>query len=539
MKTPAAVEAAATDYGQVAGARYAVPLTFRAAWLYWLPPALLALGLTFHFLNPFIGDWDGLDYTVLSVRGYPSSMALGRSLFIFFNHALYKFAHAFFGVSAANAYLIFKYAVVIESPLAVIACWVLARDLTRSMQAATVTALLVALSPLFILYSGQVMTDVPSVLLLAVVLTVYLRGAQRRSLWLMFAGAALLGAAVNLRETALFYAPWLVIAPLACGWKVKRREALLIGASILVFLALALGGFAYWFISDPNYRTAWHGWRLSMQDETARHPITLRSVLPFLVYFFLTAPLVFAALPVAAWKEWRTRGLSPLLACAAVGLLSNFLLFLNYSMAVNWRYFLTGLPALAPLAGAYFVRSETERLGTASWGFASAVIGPLLVAALMGIFIQPKSSDYFNKLALAKDYNARLALLPRDAVVMAGSQTVAVTYWRGIGAGDWEAIGIGGGWPSTRLPSVIESYLRQGRRVFIDTDSRWWLPCGWRVSELPELARLESRFHFQRVSETIFEIKDMSDTTARDKPPLQQLLPENRPDDVKRCFKVD
>jgi len=24
-------------------------------------------------------------------------------------------------------------------------------------------------------------------------------------------------------------------------------------------------------------------------------------------------------------------------------------------------------------------------------------------------------------------------------------------YWRGIGAGDWEAIGIGGGWPGERL----------------------------------------------------------------------------------------
>lgn len=538
MNTPAAVEVAATEYRPVSGARHAVPLTFRAAWHYWLPPALLALGLTYLFINPFIGDWDGLDYTVLSVRGYPSSMGLGRSLFIFFNHTLFRLAHAIFGVPAADAYLIFKYAVVVAGPLAVIACWTLARDLTRSLQAATVAALLVAVSPVFILYSGQVMTDVPSVLLVAVGLTVYWRGVQRGSLWLMFAGAAILGAGVNVRETAAFHVPWLVTAPFACGWKLKRREVVLIAASVLVFLMVALGGFAFWFVSDPNYGLAWHSWLASMHDEAARHPVRLRNALPFLVYFFLTAPLIFVALPVAAWKEWRARGLSPLLTCAAVGLLSNVLLFFNYSTTINWRYFLTGLPALAPLVGSYFVRSETDRVGSARWGFVSAVLGPLLITGLMVLLVQPKSSDHFNKLALAKDYQARLALLPPDAVVLAGTQTVAVTYWQGIGAGQWEAIGIGAGWPGARLQSVIEDHLKRGRRVFLDADSRWWQPCGWRAAELPEIVKLESHFHFQRVSETIFEIKDLSDATARDKPALERLLPEHRPEEVKKCFNV-
>lgn len=539
MKPPAAVEVAAPDYGPGSRARHAVPLTFRAAWRYWLPPALLALGLTWLFITPFIGDWDGLDYTVLSVRGYPSSMALGRSLFIFFNHGLYLLAHAVFGTPAADAYLIFKYAVVIQSPLAVIACWTLARDLTSSLQAATVTAVLIAVSPVFILYSGQVMTDVPSVLLLALALTFYLRGVQRGNIWLMFAGAALLGAGVNVRETAAFYASWLVVAPLVCGWKLKGRQVMLIGASLLVFLIFAAGVFAYWFISDPVYRLSWHNWLASMNDESARHPVTLRNSLPFLAYFFLTAPLVFVALPVAAWKEWRARGLSPLLACAAVGLLSNLLLVFNYSTAINWRYFLTGLPALAPLVGSYFVSSETRRFHSPRWGFISAILGPLLVAGLMMLLVQPASSDHFNRLALARDYNQRLALLPRDAVVMAGGQTVAVTYWRGLGAGDWDTIGIGGGWPGAHLQTVIENYLKTGRRVFLDADPRWWPPCGWRAKEFPELIKLQSRFHFRRVSETIFEIREASDTCARDMPALEKLLPENRPAEVRQCFNVN
>src|SRR3954468_9213930 len=92
-------------------------------WRWWLPPALLSLVLALLYLDPFIGDWDALDYTVLSLRGQPSSMALGRSLFIFMNHALWRTAHALFHLQPEDAYLLFKGAVVTMSALAGVACW--------------------------------------------------------------------------------------------------------------------------------------------------------------------------------------------------------------------------------------------------------------------------------------------------------------------------------------------------------------------------------------------------------------------------------
>src|SRR6185369_2939490 len=101
--------------------------SFWRAWRWWAPPALIALALVLYFVDPFIGDWDGMDYTMLSIAGYPSSMALGRNLFIFGNHALYSVAHSLFHVQPDNAYLIFKYAVVAQVPLAIITCWILAR----------------------------------------------------------------------------------------------------------------------------------------------------------------------------------------------------------------------------------------------------------------------------------------------------------------------------------------------------------------------------------------------------------------------------
>jgi 4-amino-4-deoxy-L-arabinose transferase-like glycosyltransferase len=512
---------------------------FWSNWRWWSAPALAALILAYIFRDPFIGDWDGLDYTVLALQGQPSTMALGRSLFIFTNNALYLLAHAAFGLQPENAYLLFKYAVIASGALAVIACWVLARDLTGCVRTATVAALLVTCSPTFVIYSGQVMTDVPSVLLITLALIIHLGGVRRQSLWMMLLGAALLGLGANVRETVLFYGPWLVFAPFVCGWKSERRTFLMIALCCLAFIVCAFGWFLYWYVLDAfSYRAAWAGWRETMKAEAARHPVTLRNLIPFILFFFITGPMVLIALPAAFFKEWRTRRLSPLLLMAAVGLWSNLLLIFNYSTTINWRYFLTGLPALVPLVADYFMRSQTLKMKGERRAFWSVVAGIALVTTLVGIYSKPTSREVIQKRALTRDYRERLALLPRDAVVIAGGQAIAVTYWRGIGLGQWTEIGTGAGWPGNKLAPVIEEYLKNGRRVFLDADPHWWAPCGWQLDETLELVKLESRFSFRHVSDHIYELRPQGDATARDHPSLQRLLPENRPADVQKCAGV-
>lgn len=510
------------------------PTSFWEAWRWWLPPALIGLALVLYFVDPFIGDWDGMDYTMLSLTGYPSSMALGRSLFIFGNHALFLVAKTVFHIQPENAYLIFKYAVVAQAPLAVIACWVLAHNISRSVYIATTAALLVVFSPIFVLYGGQVMTDVPSVLLLATALVVHLRGVQQRRLWMILVGAGLLGMGMNLRETIGFYIPWLIIAPFACGWHVRRRELVQIAASCLVFFVFALAWFGYWF-TDEHYRWIWNGWRESMREESARHPVALANLRPFLLYFFISSPLVFVTLPFAPLLEWRRRRLSPALALWLVALFADLLLFFNYSTTVNWRYFLTGLPGLVPLAAHWLLRFGELRLGSMQRAFAAFVVLIVGLAVVFSIFMRPISFEFIERRAMSREYKQRLIQVPADAVMISGSQTIAVTYWASIGVGRWETIGTGGGWPGDKLFSVVEKYLKSGRRVFIDSDPRWWLPCGWQRDEIPLITGLEDHFKFRQVTETIYELRPASDTTARDKPNLQKLLPENRPDDTKKC----
>ncbi|MEP6707958.1 MAG: glycosyltransferase family 39 protein [Pyrinomonadaceae bacterium] len=499
-----------------------------ASWRWWLPIALLALTLALIFVDPFAGDWDALDYTVLAVQGHPSSMILGRSFFIFANHELWRIAHALFALPPEKAYLLFKYAVVLQSPLAVIAWWRLARDLTNSTPAATLAALLLTLSPFYIIYSGQAMTEIPSLLLLAIAVTIHLKGLRSRHATMVLAGAAVLGLGVNVREAALLFAPWLLVAPFACGWKLKRREIAVTALAYVVFLICAFGPFVFLLWSNvANFRWAWHGWIESSRLESVRHPVNIGNLLPLLHYFFIAAPLVFVAFPLAAFRAWKQRGLSPLLAFALIGVFANLSLIVHYSVGINWRYMLTGMPALTPLVADYFLHSQTAKLRSMQQAFVSVVLSTVIIAVIAGLITWPMGRGYLAERSLAKDYRSRLAIVPRDAVMISGTQTVAVTYWRGLGAGEWEVIGSGGAWPGPKLASVITTTLADGRRVFLDADPRWWSTDGWQQQEIVELVNIETHFRFRRISDTIYEIRPQYDETAFDQPHLSRLFPSN------------
>jgi hypothetical protein len=310
---------------------------------------------------------------------------------------------------------------------------------------------------------------------------------------------------------------------------------LIIALSCLLFFLFALSWFGFWFITDEHYRWVWFGWRESMRQETARHPVTLRNLWPYLAYFFVSAPLVFASLPFAIRNEWRERKMSPLLLLAATGLVANLLLFFNYSTAVNWRYFLTGLPAIAPLSANFFIRTLSRRFGSVRVAFVSCAAAVVILAVVFSLLVRPASMLFIERRAMSKEYRYQLAKLPRDAIMISGSQTIAVIYWKAIGAGAWETIGTGGGWPGDNLIPAIENYLKESRRVFLDTDTRWWLPCGWQRDEIPAIVDLQRRFSFRQVTDTIYEIRPRDDKRATDSPNLERLLPENRPQDTKKC----
>lgn len=542
------------------GAPRAAP-SLLSQWRWWLPVALLSLALSFIFQDPFAGDWDSLDYTVLAVNGWePSSMLLGRMLYIFTNRVAFLITHALFGLPAEKAYLLFKYMVIAQVPLATVSLWALARELSGSVRTATVAALMLALSPFYVVYGGQAMTEIPSILLLCAALTIHLRALRQRKMGSVLLGAALLGLGVNLREGVALFGLWLVLAPFACGWRWKASELATTAAACAVFFVLALGPFALWYGLDVHgYQGKWWGWVESTKMESALHPVALENFRPLFRWFFIASPLSLVLLPFAMFREWRARGLSPLFVLGAVGLFANLSLISHYSTVINGRYLLTGLPALVPVVADFIVRvldprklfgffngrrttDDNERRPTIDderrqpiddgrrGGFVPALVVVLVVGLWIGWRIYPEAWPTIQYHATWKDYRSRLEQIPgENSVVIAGGQTVAVNFWRGVGAGRWDLIGTGGGWPGDeRLVPVIREHLKQGRRVFLDRDPRQWATDGWQASETRAVAALGRDFRFRRTTDTIYEIRPSDDASARDDANLESLLPENR-----------
>ena len=153
-----------------------------------------------------------------------------------------------------------------------------------------------------------------------------MRGVQQKRFWLVLLGAGLLGLGVNLRETMAFYAPWLVLAPFVFGWKFGRREVLYVWRRARFCVARV------WMVCLlVHYRSdlcsGWHGWRESMREESARHPVVLANLRPYLLYYLISAPIVFLTVLFAPILEWRKHKLSPMLLLWLVAFCANALLF--------------------------------------------------------------------------------------------------------------------------------------------------------------------------------------------------------------------
>jgi hypothetical protein len=174
-------------------------------------------------------------------------------------------------------------------------------------------------------------------------------------------------------------------------------------------------------------------------------------------------------------------------------------------------------------------------MGNERLAFAKCTSVIVLLAGIFFIYMRPISYEFIERRAMSKEYRHRLEAVPLDAIMISGSQTIAVHYWASIGSGRWKTIGTGGGWPGDKLIPIIQNHINHRRRVFIDADPRWWIVCGWQRDEIPAIVELENHFSFRHVKDTIYELSWRGDPTAQDEPNLERLLPENRPEDARKC----
>ena len=88
------------------------------------------------------------------------------------------------------------------------------------------------------------------------------------------------------------------------------------------------------------------------------------------------------------------------------------------------------------------------------------------MAVIFFIYMRPISYEFIERRAMSKEYRHRLEAVPLDAIMISGSQTIAVHYWASIGSGRWKTIGTGGGWPGDKLFPIVQDHIESSPACF-------------------------------------------------------------------------
>jgi Dolichyl-phosphate-mannose-protein mannosyltransferase len=465
----------------------------------WLPLSLLSWLLAWKFQDQFISDWDGFDYTSYAVQGWPTSLGLGRALFLGYNHLLWRLANEWFNTPAEQAYMVLRYAVIAQSGPATVGIYALCKELTASRHAAGFGALLVAISPYYIIYSGRGMSEIPAFLMLSWSLWWMLRSLRLgRAIGFLIA-ALLVGLSANLREFAIFYLPFIPLAAsiYGYGWIQGLKALALAGFG-------ALAGMIFWTLYQPTYLAGVLNWYALSAQERKFHPVTIDNFRFLFNFAYNCSSVVLIIAPLALVWLWPRKNLRALFVLGALGLLADLVLLANHDLPVNSRYLLTGLLGLAAICGwclAELIKCHRVRA-------LPLMIGLVVLSkgAYNQMFREVDGSEWAAR--AAKNYISRIEALPWNSAFIVGARSPLVSLYYWIGARPfWKTVSPGSGWPDERLGEVIDDLLLSGRMVYVDFDPDLWQWGSRKQSrEGPGLEMIKREYELAQVKDHFYRI---------------------------------
>jgi len=475
----------------------------------WLPLACVSWLLAWSFQDQFISDWDGFDYTVYAVQRRASALGLSRALFLAYNSALWELAHRFFDLAPEKAYLVIRYGVIAQVGPAVIGVYALCKELTAGRLAALLGALIVALSPYFVIYSGRGMSEIPGLLALSWSLWWMLRSLRAGKTAPFLVAACLVGLSANVREFAVFYLPFIPVAA-----RIYKKSWTLSCVALILAVICAFAGMIFWKLYDDLYWVEVVNWYRLSAAERKVHPVTSANLRFLAEYSFNCSAVVTIITPLALVRLWPERRLRLLFALGLLGFGADLALLANHDLAVNPRYLLTGLIGLAAACG---------------WRLAELVGRYRLWATplLIGLIVLTKVSyghaakEFYNQqwsARAARDYVSKVADLPWNSAFIVGSRTPLIHFLAGVKARPfWVAVTPGAPWPDERLDEVIRDFLYAGREVYIDFDPELWQKGAREKSrEAAGLEMIKREYGLEQIRDSFYRITERrTDSTER------------------------
>jgi hypothetical protein len=426
---------------------------------------------------PFLGQWDSFDYLKQIVSHQLSALGIGRPVYLAYNILLWESSKKIFHLRPLQVETVAMWGTVVLGALGVLLFLRLALRMlpTPAGQMATVA---LAVSPVYAIYAGYIMTEVPMlVALFAAALFLWKQG-DRYPLLTDIAGGICFGLAVGIREQALTLGAaflWIIFS--------RRRDMASRVRSTLLFGAAAafavLSPAVAFYLHDPAGFTE--------RIKTWLHAIPMGSIQfrnnleASLLFAFLASPGAWVALAGAGiYKLIRKRNEIPAARDSQAGPIAHpvwgMVCCLVLPLAVLWRdadvqmhprYALIALPASVIFCTVLFRRWVPSRRGIAVWAIVQIAVFGLSLAVFA-----PFRRTQVEKIDFARQVREAV---PGKGLLIAGNYSPVFDYYRGIGVRpEWQILWAGWDWDRHSVESKIDDAWANGTPVYLSTDAPGW-----------------------------------------------------------------
>lgn len=430
---------------------------------------------------PFLGQWDSYDYLKQIVTHQFSDLGIGRPVFVGYNIALWELMRKLLALDTLRVEAVVMLGVVLFGALGVLIYQRLAQNILSS-PASHMAAIALALSPLYAMYSGFIMTEVPMLALLMASALILWKGGTSVSLGRDVAGGVLFGLAVGMREQALTLGAAYVWI-LWCRQSTAPDRIRSISAFGLAAAALAVAPAVGFYLHDAAlFMDRLRTWIGILPTGSGQFRTNAEASLLFAVAICPGAWLALAGAGVCRLFRKRRGTLvdsAPamrqiphpvwgFLCCIALPML---ILWRDADVQLHPRYLLILLPASALFCASLFRRWVPSRKGLIAWGVMQVLCFGLALMAL-----SPYRRAQTEKMEFARIIRTRI---PGAGLMIGGNLSPLLDYYRGIGVRpEWQIQWSGWDWNIETVDARIREAWALGLPVYLSTQ-----PSGWSYFE--------------------------------------------------------
>jgi hypothetical protein len=426
---------------------------------------------------PFLGQWDSFDYLKQIVSHQLSALGIGRPVYVAYNILLWEASRRVFHLQPLQVEMVAMWTTILLGALGVLFFLRLALRMLPS-PAGKMAALALAVSPVYAIYSGYIMTEVPMLVALFAAALLLWKSSERHPLLTDVAAGILFGFAVGIREQALTLGAaflWIIFSRRK-EMAHRLRSTLLFGAaSAIVILSPAVAFYLY----DPaGFIERIKTWLRAIPLGSIQFRNNLEASL---LFAFLASPGSWLAVAGAgiyrffrkqntnlAVNESQTDAIPhPIWGIVCCLVLPLVVLWRDADVQMHPRYALIALPASVILCTMLFRRWVPSGRGLAVWAIVQVAVFGLSLAVF-----SPYRQTQIKKMEFARQVRESI---PGEGLLIAGNYSPVFDYYRGIGVRpDWQILWAGWDWDRHFVEAEIYDAWSSGVPVYLSTDARGW-----------------------------------------------------------------